>query len=297
MCLCDREYVGKLRCRRLGAQYPGLAYTVLIFVAKRELYLGAIIRVLNAVLLGVYFGEYIFLVWVQEYVNQESVAIVVAVIVVIIVLILLYWLDNAALMLGLVVVMASYGLVWWAVGLISIAFVAFAAVVIWQNELSYLSMCMLDSAVLSVDLMASLVGLFTNFWPSNAPLNCGLNHVNMILICQNACGSILTDGNVKWPAYAWGILVGALTAARFFWVYWKEVCGRNAEVKKRYEDLNPRKQRQCCCDDNDFWFCLCRCCYTGKEYSQDTAKKPPSAALEEEPALKELEEELERQPV
>lgn len=243
-----------------------LLYASIVFIAKRELYLGAIFRLANAVLLGIYVGEYIYIAYLLPYVNQQLVAVFVAIITVIVVLLLLYWLDNSALILVLIVVLSSYGLVWWVMSLIAVFVGVAAAFIIWRNELDYLTMCFFDSAVLSIVIMISLVGIFTNFWPSNAPDTCSTDHVNIVLICEIACASVLTDGNIHLTAWEWGIIVVVLTPLRFGWVYWKEVCGREQKVKAEYEKQFPPRRSSwctCCCKpetQQDCCFCLMACC-------------------------------------
>jgi hypothetical protein len=284
-----------------------LTFSAAIFVLKRELYIGPILRLLNAVIFGIYLGGFIYVGYLLPYVNEEYVAIFVAIVTAAVVLILLYYLDNSALLLGLLVLMSSYGLIWWLTSILAIVVAAAVAFIVWRNEIDYLSMCFFDSGVMSMNILLSLVGMFTNFWPKNAPDLCSTQHVNIVLVCENDCGSVLTDGNVKLTAWEWGLTVLALTTLRFGWVYWREVCGKEKKVKENYTaSFGPQRQCCVCCkpeDRRDCCYCFWRCWFTKTAHqplaqTEDTTAKlkprarPPSAAQQQQEGKRRQSQEL-----
>lgn len=277
------------------------AYTLFAYVAKRELYIGPLFRLADAVLLSIYLVEFVFLAYLQDYFSAVG-ATMIAILIVMLVLILLHYLDSSALLIGILFLMSSYGLVWWLSGMLSIIVATGIACIIWYNELDYLSICFMDSGIISMVLLLSLVGIFTNFWPSNAPANCSSGHVNMVMVCENSCGCVLTDGSLKFSPWTWGVIVLVLTATRFVWVLYYEVCGKSARVKKDYEEQFPPRTTSCfCCnaeDRRDCCFCMSKCCALAKPLqkqpseSKQATKRPPEMEQQQD---EEEEEEIQLQ--
>ena len=238
-------------------------FTFAVFVLwafKQDIYLHPLFRLFIAVLLAWYLADYLFLAYFVDVTAQEGTAWVIAFIIVAIVFLILYYADSSPLALGLVVLMSSYGLIWYAATFLSLLVSAFAVYIVWRNEIEYLGMLMMDAIILGTDLTAGSVSLFTDIPPVHGPNNC--THVNMLVVCDATCGTLLTDPGINLPGYAWGLIVLALAIARFLVVYIRRVCGNENTLKQDYEQENPRSRKCCRCASTDgpCFMCWIACC-------------------------------------
>ena len=89
--------------------------------------------------------------------------------------------------------------------------------------------------------LLGLIGLFANTRDANAPDTCVSKHINMFIIVDQECGSILTNIEVEAPWITYICVVIALAVIRFVALI------MGARCLQPVPQSNQRKEAQCGC--------------------------------------------------
>jgi hypothetical protein len=246
-----------------------------ILIAIREIQekLEKITKVVVYTILVNYFLAFVYIDFLAEYVTESAGRWAMAIaIVIVLVAVGVFSYREMAFTFALVLMVAR-GLPLY----VSLPFGFLTAVIVGYivvcGRLADLAEMVVDSAVLAIDIAIGLVAIFANVRDSNAPVDCTSKHINMVLLCTDACQTVVTDDSTSNRAY-WIILAGVLAALRIGYVYYYVVCNRptaRTEQDKRrccpclqkrtYKDVrleaveaaesSVMKKRQSKSDDND----------------------------------------------
>jgi hypothetical protein len=131
--------------------------------------------------------------------------------------------------------------IYWGL-VISIILGAVVTMLTASRKIENLGMLVTDSFLMSANIGLGVVAMFTNAKSSNSPDNCISSHVNMFIVCDAQCGSVLTNSDIaKTPKWMYVLVIAVAAAGRVFWVFAARIC--NAPTAG---DKKQQKKLGCC---------------------------------------------------
>jgi hypothetical protein len=252
-----------------------------VFLFYCEFVLEKPIQVFAALLLLVYAADYLYLTYLVGYFTTSALGWVLAFLIVGLIYILAYFVNNAWFGTMVVILMLTDGHVWWIAGLASFFGGGFVALVVWyfsgKRQIKDLGDLIVYSLVLSTCLAAGIVGIFANSRDDNAPDACESKHINILFVCDDLCGTVVTNNGISAPYQAWVamLIVPALLRIAIILV----VRGCNSPPARTDAEKRDRKKMGTMC-----WI-VCCCPQNGYSKAKMTAalERVPNAVPEEPP--------------
>ena len=227
-----------------------------------------VIQILIALLFLIYIANYLFIAYFVDIFEQQAAGIAVSVLIVLAAYVIAYRVNFAFIGVLLVGILISRGWTPWASITISLFVAGLVTALVVYSEVENMGHLLANSLALAASITVGAIGIFANARDMNAPEECASRHINMIIVCDKHCGSILTDEELDGAYWAVVIAVAALGVTRTLLIYFTRV----ANVPSANTDSEKQKQKRL----GICWHC-CMCCtpqtagFRGMKRAQEAA--------------------------
>ncbi len=219
-----------------------------IYVRQIEIVLAQPIQAFIALAFLFYAAAFVYLSILVDVVDAAWANWMITFLVLLALYAIAYFVNKEFIAVGLVMLMITNGIPIYYSVLVPILV---GAVVVWftaSRKIENLGHMIADAVLLSANIACGAVALFSNWRDANAPDACASRHINMIMVCSESCGSVLTNSEVaQTPKWAWLAVVATIALIRIFIIYAKRICNQPTAVTQQQK--KEQKSLGIC------WFC------------------------------------------
>ncbi len=221
---------------------------IVIYVRQIEIVLAQPVQAFIALAFLFYAASFVYLSILVDVVDAAWANWMITFLVLLALYAIAYFVNKEFIAVGLVMLMITNGI---PIYLSILVPVMTGAAVVWftaSRKIENLGHMIADAVLLSANIACGAVAVFSNWRDANAPDACVSKHINMIMVCDESCGSILTNGEVnQLPKWWWLVVVGVIALIRIFIIYATKICNRPTAVTQQQK--KEQKSLGIC------WFC------------------------------------------